>query len=165
MLGRVRFAVGIGRLRRAGTGRCLSRRHSEEGLVDDDARILQVTLREPHVWHLATTGPDQRPHVSAVWVDVRGELILVNSALGRIKVRNITHNPLVALSWCDAANPDHSFAVQGRVVETLAGEQAEADCDLLARKYLGQDRYPWRAEGERRVTYLIEPTRIHHQGG
>jgi PPOX class probable F420-dependent enzyme len=131
----------------------------------DDEQALKAKLREPNIWHLATSGPGQRPHVSTVWVDLPGERILVNSALGRIKVRNITHNPLVALSWCDAANPDHSLAVQGRVVETIDGEQAEADCDLLARKYLGQDRYPWRAEGERRITYLIEPTRIHHVGG
>jgi PPOX class probable F420-dependent enzyme len=133
--------------------------------VDDDTTSLYETLRAPHVWHLATSGPEQRPHVSAVWVDVRGEHILINSALGRIKVRNITHNPLVALSWCDAASPDHNFAVQGRVVETLSGEEAEADCDALAGKYLGLDRYPWRAEGEQRVTFLIEPTRIRQQGG
>ena len=132
--------------------------------MDDDTRILHQTLREPHVWHLATSGSDQRPHVSAVWVDLRGDHILLNSALGRIKVRNITQNPRVALSWCDAANPDHNFAVQGRVVDTIAGEQAEADCDNLARKYIGED-YPWRAEGEQRVTFLIEPTRIRHQGG
>lgn len=132
--------------------------------MNDNTRILHETLGKADVWHLATSGPGQRPHVSSVWVDVRGQHILVNSALGRIKARNITHNPLVALSWCDAGNPDHSLAVQGRVVETIAGEQAESDCDLLARKYLGQDRYPWRAEGERRVTYLIEPTRIHHVG-
>ena len=133
--------------------------------MDDDRQALNAALREPHIWHLATSGPDQRPHSSVVWVDLRGERILLNSALGRVKVRNIAHNPLVAMSWCDPRNPDHRLAVQGRVVETLTGEQAEADCDNLARKYLGQDRYPWRAEGERRVSYLIEPTRIHHQGG
>lgn len=133
--------------------------------MDDDTRILHEILREPHIWHLATCGSDQRPHVSAVWVDLRGEHILVNSALGRVKVRNMAQNPRVALSWCDAANTEHNFAVQGRVVDTIAGEQAEIDCDNLARKYIGEDRYPWRADGEQRVTFLIEPTRIRQQGG
>ena len=130
--------------------------------MDDDTRILHETLRAPHIWHLATCGPGGRPHSSAVWADMRGDRILINSALGRTKPRNIEGNQLVALSWCDPEDPVHNFAVQGRVVETITGERAEEDCDLLARKYLELERYPWRAEGERRVTFLIEPTRINH---
>ena len=127
--------------------------------------VLREKLQGAHIWHLATAGPDGRPHVSVVWADVRGEHILVNSALGRIKPRNIEGNPMVALSWYDPLNADHSFAIQGRVVETIVGDQAEADVDFLAQKYLDQPRYPWRAEGERRVTFLIEPSRIHRQQG
>jgi PPOX class probable F420-dependent enzyme len=127
--------------------------------------VLREKLQEAHIWHLATAGAGGRPHVSAVWADVRGEHILVNSALGRTKPRNIESNPMVALSWYDPLNEHHSFAIQGRVVETIVGEQAEADIDFLARKYLDQPRYPWRAEGERRVTFLIEPSRIYRQQG
>ena len=127
--------------------------------------VLREKLRGAHIWHLATTGPGGRPHVSVVWADVRGEHILVNSALGRIKPRNIEANPMVALSWYDPLNEHHSFAIQGQVVETIVGEQAETDVDFLAQKYLDQPRYPWRAEGERRVTFLIEPSRIHRQLG
>jgi PPOX class probable F420-dependent enzyme len=127
--------------------------------------ILHEKLREPHIWHFATSGPGCVPHVTAVWADIRGDRILVNSALGRIKPRNLEQNPRVALSWCDPENTHHSFAIQGRVAETIVGEDAEADIDFLARKYLGLDRYPWRAEGERRVTYLIEPSRIYRQTG
>ncbi len=127
--------------------------------------VLREKLQEAHIWHLATVGPGGRAHVSAVWADVRGEHILVNSALGRRKPRNIEENPMVALSWYDPLNVHHSFAIQGLVVETIVGEQAEADIDFLAQKYLGLSRYPWRADGERRVTFLIEPTRIHRQQG
>ena len=127
--------------------------------------VLREKLLEPHIWHLATAGPGNRPHVSAVWADVRGDHVLVNSALGRRKPRNIETNPNVALSWYDPVNVHHSFAVQGRVVETIVGEQAEADIDFLAQKYLGETPYPWRAEGERRVTFLIEPSRIYRQQG
>jgi PPOX class probable F420-dependent enzyme len=127
--------------------------------------VLVRKLEEPHIWHLATVGPTQRPHVSAVWAHVRDGRILVNSALGRTKPRNIEHNANVALSWYDPDNVHHSYAVQGRVVETILGDSAEQDIDFLARKYLGEPRYPWRAEGERRVTYLIAPTRIHRQKG
>ena len=84
--------------------------------------VLREKLQGAHIWHLATAGPDGRPHVSVVWADVRGEHILVNSALGRIKPRNIEGNPMVALSWYDPLNADHSFAIQGRVVETIVDE-------------------------------------------
>ncbi|HZL55233.1 MAG TPA: pyridoxamine 5'-phosphate oxidase family protein [Solirubrobacteraceae bacterium] len=127
--------------------------------------VLREKLLEAHIWHLATASADRRPHVSAVWADVRGEHILVNSALGRTKPRNIEQNPMVALSWYDPTNEHHSFAIQGLVVETILGEQAEADIDFLANKYLDQPRYPWRAEGERRVTFLIEPSRVYRQQG
>jgi PPOX class probable F420-dependent enzyme len=130
--------------------------------VDDKTQFLHEILSGPSIWHLATSGPGGRPHVSTVWLDLRGDRILFNTAIGRIKQRNIELNPLVAISWCDPANPERRLAVQGRVVETIAGDEAEVDCDALARKYIGEP-YPWRAEGERRITYLIEPTRIHSQ--
>jgi PPOX class probable F420-dependent enzyme len=128
--------------------------------MDKHTAQLHDVLREAHPWHLATSGAGGRPHVSTVWLDLRGERILFNTAIGRVKQTNIERNPHVALSWCDPAHPDRSLAVQGRVVETVDGEQAEADCDAIAQKYIGGP-YPWRAEGERRITYLIEPTRIH----
>jgi hypothetical protein len=86
----------------------------------------------------------------------------VNTALGRKKPRNIENDPRVALSW-HGTGPDGGYrniAIQGRVVETITGDQAEQDIDDLAHKYIGQERYPWRRDGEQRVTYLIEPIRI-----
>jgi PPOX class probable F420-dependent enzyme len=132
--------------------------------MDDLTQTLHDTLRQAQQWHLATTGPSGRPHVTTVWLDLRGERIVLNTALGRVKHRNIEHNGLVAFSWCDPASPERNLAVQGRVVETITGDEAEADCDAISRKYIGSD-YPWRAEGERRITYLIEPTRVHSLGG
>jgi len=46
------------------------------------------------------------------------------------------------------------------VVDRYTGPRAQADIDTLARKYLGEDTYPWNQEGDARVTYLIEPVRI-----
>lgn len=124
---------------------------------------IRRALSDQHYWHLGTTNPDGSPHVTTVWVDLRDPHILVNSALGRTKPRNLALDPRVALSWSDPENHHHSVAIQGRVVETYKGERAEGDIDALAQKYLGLARYPWRAEGERRISYLIEPLHVHHQ--
>lgn len=111
-------------------------------------------------WTLATVNPDGSPQATVVWVQERDGKILVNTALGRKKPRNIERNPNVALSWFDNENPYSTIAIQGRVAESYTGDQAEADIDSAAKKYIDKDVYPWRKEGEQRVSYLIEPTHI-----
>ncbi len=111
-------------------------------------------------WSLATINPDGTPQSSVVWVQLRDGKILVNTALGRRKPRNLERNPNVALTWFDPENPYQTISIQGRVAESYTGDQAEADIDTAAQKYLGQDTYPWRQDGETRVSYLIEPVHV-----
>ena len=125
---------------------------------------VRKALEGQNHWHLATINPDGSPQATTVWIDVRGDRILVNTALGRKKPRNIAADPRVALSWADPQDGQISIAIQGRVVETYTGDQAEADIDSLALKYLGEVRYPWRKPGEQRVSFLIEPLHIHQMG-
>jgi PPOX class probable F420-dependent enzyme len=124
---------------------------------------IRKVLEEPSFWHLATVNPDGSPQVSTVWVDMRDGLIVVNSALGRKKPRNLEREPRVGLSFARSDNPYNSISIQGRVVDSYVGDEAEADIDRLAKKYLGEDVYPWRKSGERRISYLIEPTHVYHQ--
>jgi PPOX class probable F420-dependent enzyme len=123
---------------------------------------VRKALEDPNYWHLGTVNPDGSPQVTVVWLDTRGDNILVNSALGRKKPRNLGREPRVGLSWSDPADHQHSIAIQGRVVESYTGDQAEADIDALAKKYMGADTYPWRRAEERRISYLIEPTHVWH---
>ena len=111
--------------------------------------------------HLATLMPDGTPQVTPVWVEYDGRHVVVNSARGRQKDRNMRANAAVALSICDPDNPYRYLEVRGRVVE-ITEQGADAVIDRLAKKYLGKDRYPFRAPGEVRVTYRIEPTRTTH---
>jgi PPOX class probable F420-dependent enzyme len=90
-------------------------------------------------------------------------VIRVNSAKGRVKDRNMRRNPHVALSIVDPDNAYRYLELRGRVVEiTEAG--ADDHIDRLAKKYLGQDRYPYRRQGEVRVTYKIVPERGSSMG-
>jgi PPOX class probable F420-dependent enzyme len=113
--------------------------------------------------HLGTVMADGSPQVTPVWFDYDGTVIRVNSAKGRVKDRNMRRQPRVALSIVDPADPYRHVALRGRVVEiTEAG--ADAHIDRLAKKYLGQDRYPYRRPGEVRVTYKIAPERVSGMG-
>ena len=113
--------------------------------------------------HLATIMPDGSPQSTPVWFDVDGELIRVNSARGRVKDRNMRRNPKVALSIQDPDNPYRYLGIRGRVVD-ITEQGADAHIDALAKKYLGQDRYPYRQPSEVRVSYRITPERISTMG-
>jgi PPOX class probable F420-dependent enzyme len=113
--------------------------------------------------NLATLMPDGSPQVTPVWCDYDGTLVIVNSARGRQKDRNIRRNPRVALSIMDSDNPYRYLEVRGRVVEiTEAG--AAAHIDKMAKKYLGVDEYPYAQPGEVRVLYKIQPERLSSNG-
>jgi PPOX class probable F420-dependent enzyme len=113
--------------------------------------------------HLATVGADGRPQVTPVWVDLDGGVIRVNTARGRVKDRNLRREPRVALSVQDPDNPYRYVQVRGRVSE-MTEQGADAHIDALARKYLGQDRYPYRQPGEVRVMVKIVPERVQGMG-
>jgi PPOX class probable F420-dependent enzyme len=113
--------------------------------------------------NLATLMPDGSPQVTPVWVDFDGARIIVNSARGRQKDRNIKRNPAVALAVVDPGNPYRYLEVRGRVVE-ITEEGASEHIDKMAKKYLGVDKYPNRAPGEVRVLYRIEPLHVTFMG-
>ena len=112
--------------------------------------------------HVATLGADGAPQSTPVWVDLEGDNIIINTALGRAKARNLASDPRVSVSLTDPDNPYTVIAVRGTVVGfTTIG--ADDVIDRLAKKYLGVDTYPMRREGEIRVTVTIQPDRIAQQ--
>ncbi len=120
-------------------------------------------LDKPAFAHLSTLMSDGSPHSSAVWVDTDGPFILVNSAEGRLKDRNIRRDPRVAMSVTDPDNPYRSLTIRGRVTK-ITTEGADAHIDSLAKKYMGVDEYPFRSPDEVRVIYYIEPQRVAKMG-
>ena len=120
-------------------------------------------LKKPAFANLATLNADGSPQVTPVWVDFDGKHVIVNTARGRVKTRNLGREPRVALSIADPENPYRYLGIQGRVVEmTEAG--GDAHIDAMAKKYLGKDTYPFRAPGEVRVIVKIAPEKVHANG-
>jgi PPOX class probable F420-dependent enzyme len=112
---------------------------------------------------LATLMPDGSPQVSPVWVDYDGKYILVNTAKGRVKDRNMRRDRRVGVDLLDPDNPYRHLSIRGRVAE-ITERGADAHIDKMAKKYLGQDKYPYRSAGEVRVLYKIEPQHVHTMG-
>lgn len=113
--------------------------------------------------NLATVMSDGSPQVTPVWVDYDGKHVRFNSALGRVKDKNVRRDPRVSLSILDPANPYRYLAIRGRVVE-ITQKGADEHINSLAKKYLGKDEYPYRQPGEVRVLYKIEPEKVSAAG-
>jgi PPOX class probable F420-dependent enzyme len=110
---------------------------------------------------VGTTNADGSPQVTPVWTDRQDGRIRFNTAVGRVKERNLRRDPRIALSITARNDPWDKVDVRGRVVEFIEGEEADAHIDDLSEKYTGQRPYPWHREDERRVIVVIEPERVH----
>ena len=111
---------------------------------------------------VATLMKDGWPQITPTWVDIEDGKILVNTAEGRLKQKNISRDGRIAISVADQNNPYHMVTVRGRVVEQT-NEGADEHVDKLAKKYLGVEKYPLRSPNEKRIIIKIKPERIHYQ--
>ena len=106
---------------------------------------------------LATSMPDGTPQVTPIWFNTDGEHILINSAKGRIKDKNMRARPQVALVIQDPSTPYRYLQIRGRVVE-IAEQGGLEHINTLSLKY---DNEPWTPDpDEVRVTYKILPEHV-----
>jgi PPOX class probable F420-dependent enzyme len=112
---------------------------------------------------LATLMPDGAPQVTPVWFNTDGKYILINSAKGRIKDRNMRARPQVTLCIVDPSNPYRYLQIRGKVIEiTING--ADDHIDALTLKYRGVPKYPNHQPGEKRVMYKIQIEKVDAHG-
>ena len=130
--------------------------------VIPDAYLDLLTQKKSFA-ELATVMPDGSPQVTPVWFDYTGGLVRVNTAKGRVKQRNMKEGSAVALAIMDPDNPYRYIQVRGQV-SRVTEEGASAHIDSLAKKYLGQEKYPYARPGEIRIIFEIEPTSAHAMG-
>ncbi|XVQ84151.1 PPOX class F420-dependent oxidoreductase [Microbispora siamensis] len=128
--------------------------------LDENAVAL---LKEPvHAW-VTTIRPDGSLHNTVVWVDVDGDEVIFNTAVGRAKERHLRDNPRVSVSVLDPGNAFRFVSVSGTA--TLELEGADTVIDGLAKKYLGVDAYPYRQPGEQRITVRVVPEKVISSAG
>jgi PPOX class probable F420-dependent enzyme len=122
----------------------------------------QEFLENPYVGVVTTLREDGSPHSTVVWVDVEDGVPSFNTALGRKKPANLEQDPRAALLVVDPKDAYKWVAVDGKAELTTEG--ADPQIDKLAKKYLDKDEYPFRKEGEQRITVRIQPERVTASG-
>jgi PPOX class probable F420-dependent enzyme len=111
-----------------------------------------VTLRE-----------DGSPHATPVWIDTDGDNVLFNTAVGRAKERHLRRDPRVAITVLPAEDQQSGYVtVTGRA--EIVEEGAFDHIDKLAKKYIGEDKYPYLQPGEQRVIVRVKPDKVDAQG-
>ncbi|HWS98346.1 MAG TPA: PPOX class F420-dependent oxidoreductase [Candidatus Methylomirabilis sp.] len=110
-----------------------------------------------------TLMPDGSPQTTPVWVDFQDGKVLVNTALGRQKDKNVRHDPRVAITLIDPENPYRYLEIRGRVDEITENGAAE-HIHKMAKKYLGVDKYPYGQPGEKRELLKITPQKFSTMG-
>jgi PPOX class probable F420-dependent enzyme len=124
-------------------------------LNDPDVRAL---LEAPNFAVISTHNEDGSVHSTVVWMHPEDGALAVNSAIGRRWPSNLQRDPRATVVVADANNPYRFVEIRGRASAITEG--AEQHIDALAKKYLGQDTYPFRQPGERRIKFLIAPERV-----
>jgi len=105
---------------------------------------------------IATVREDGSPQATPVWIDYDGDSVLVNSAYGRTKVKNIERDARATVTVLPAENQQSGYVMVSGPAE-LVDEGAREHINKMARKYLGEDKYPYLGPGERRVIIKIRP--------
>jgi PPOX class probable F420-dependent enzyme len=112
---------------------------------------------------IATIREDGSPQATPVWIDYDGEKVLVNSALGRTKVKNVERDPRATVTVLPAEDQQSGYVMVSGTA-TIVEEGALEHINMLAKKYLGEDKYPYLGPGEQRVIIEIKPERVDGYG-
>jgi PPOX class probable F420-dependent enzyme len=108
---------------------------------------------------IATIREDGSPQATPVWIDYDGENVLINSARGRTKVKNIERDPRATVTVLPAESQQSGYVMvsgPAKIIEQGALEHI----NMLAKKYLGEGKYPYLGPGEQRVIIQIHPERV-----
>ncbi len=132
-------------------------------MTDKLSAKARELIARPVLATIATVGTDGSPQVTPLWIDAEGDDLVVNTARGRVKARNMERDRRVGISVIDPDDPYNVVIVRGTVVD-ISTDGADAHIDRLAKKYLGVDEYPMRRPGEVRLKVRIRTDRISMQG-
>jgi len=111
---------------------------------------------------LVTMNPDGSPHATITWVDAANGHVLVNTARGRVKDRNVRGDPRVAVAILNDGDAYEWLSITGTVVDIEVGERAERHIDELSHRYDGKG-YSY-TPGQVREILKIRPDHVIRYG-
>src|SRR5947209_2113189 len=120
----------------------------------------QELLSQPNYAVVSTLNRDGSIHSTMVWISAENGSVAVNSAVGRLWPTNLQRDPHVSVLVHETGNPYHFLEIRGTASSSTEG--ADEHIDALAKKYTGQDEYPYRQAGEERIKFVITPEHVRY---
>ena len=123
-----------------------------------DDKVVQLFSANNLVF-IATVMKDGSPQVSPVWANFEDGYVLINTAEGRIKYKNVLRDPRVAVSVVSKDNPLDMTTIRGVVTE-LIPDYDYFHADKLTQQYMNRPHYPFKRDDEKRVILKIKPDKV-----
>ena len=123
-----------------------------------DLKVEQL-FQQKNLIFISTINSDGSPQLTPVWGDYDGEHVLVNTAEGRLKHKNVLRDPRVAISVVDHDNPLNMTTIKGKVIEIIP-DYDYIHANKLTKQYMGLDEYPFKRDDEKRIIFKIKPVKI-----
>jgi PPOX class probable F420-dependent enzyme len=123
-----------------------------------DEKVIKLFSAKNLVF-IATIMKDGSPQLSPVWANYESGFILVNTAEGRIKHKNILRDPRVAVSVTSNDNPLDMTTIRGTVVAIISDSEYN-HADKLTQQYMGRNHYPFKRDNEKRIILKIKPHKV-----
>ena len=123
-----------------------------------DSKVIKL-FEEKNLVYIATLMKDGAPQLSPVWGDFEDGHILINTAEGRIKHKNVLRDSRVAVSVVSNNNPLDMTTIRGKVIEIIPDYEYK-HADRLTKKYMNKEKYPFKSPEEKRIILKILPEKI-----
>ena len=129
-----------------------------ENLVEMEPKAENL-FKDKNLVFIATVMKDGSPQLSPVWADYEDGHIMVNTAEGRVKHKNVLRDSRVAISAVSQNNPLDMTTIRGKVIE-IVSDYDYVHINKLTKKYMGVENYPFRQAGEKRIVLKIKPEKV-----
>jgi PPOX class probable F420-dependent enzyme len=126
------------------------------GATELDKKDLQRLFQGRNLAFISTLSKDGSPHITPMWADMEGDVILINTFVSSAKSKNIKKDPRIAISVVESNNPYNMVSIKGRVIDQTT-EGADEHLKKLAKRYLGIGKYYYREPNRKRVILKIKP--------
>jgi PPOX class probable F420-dependent enzyme len=93
---------------------------------------VRAFLEEPRFAVVATINPDGSPQQTVLWYQLQGDTLMMNTANGRIKVKNLQRDPRISFCIEDGYR---YLTLTGTATLDFDQAVAQADIAALARRY------------------------------
>ena len=120
---------------------------------------VQRLFQQKNLIFISTINSDGSPQLTPVWGNYDDGYVLVSTAEGRLKHKNVLRDPRVSISVVDHDNPLNMTTIKGEVIEIIP-DYDYIHANKLTKQYMGIDEYPFKRDGEKRIIFKFKPVKI-----